>query len=235
MFFERYHLKLRQEALGLALINKEIDHAQRIIEGQNFDIRKSLWKYSSLVELQRQTIHAWRESIFFSRDPSPILSQQNAELYEKGLARFGQPQLDSLERRVALFNIDRFWSDHLAWVNDTRESIHLVSLGGMTPIHEFMKSVTAVFMEIRGKVEDAVVAALRPLIKKEGPLDLDAEGIKGPSSTWTYLINEDQFGWGIEMMKGRNIGFSVGAAAFYGPLFIFALFVNRLFGRKNKK
>ena len=235
MFYERHHLKPQQEALGLALINKEIEHAQRIIEGQNFDIRKSLWKYSSLVELQRQTIQAWRESIFFSRDPSPILSQQNAELYEKGLARFGQPQLDSLERRVALYHIDRLWSDHLAWVNDTRESIHLVSLGGMTPINEFMKSVTAVFMEIRGKVEDAVVAALRPLIKKEGPLDLDAEGIKGPSSTWTYLINEDQFGWGIEMMKGRNIGFSVGAAAFYGPLFIFALFVNRLFGRKNKK
>ena len=235
MFLERYHLKPRQEALGLALINKEIDHAQRIIEGQNFDIRKSLWKFSSLVELQRQTIHSWRESIFFSSDPSPILSQKNAELYENGLARLGQPQLDSLERRVALFNIDRFWSDHLAWVNDTRECIHLVSLGGMTPIHEFVKSVTAVFMEIRGKVEAGVVAALELLIQKQGPIDLNEEGMRGPSSTWTYLVNEDQFGWGIEMMKGRNIGFSVGAAAFYGPLFIFALVVNRLFGRKNKK
>ena len=57
-----------------------------------------------------------------------------------------------------------------------------------------------------------------PLSRGKGRSTSSAEGLKGPSSTWTYLVNDDQFGWGVEMLKGTNIGFSAGAAAFYGPL-----------------
>jgi len=235
LFYKRHRLQKQETPLSQGEINREIGHAQRIIEGQNFDIRRSLWKFSSLGELQRRTIHNWRALLFFAQDSPLLLSARNPELYERGLSRFGRTTLEGLERRATIFQIDRFWSDHLAWINDTRETIHLVSLGGRTPIHEFQKSSTAAFLELRNNVETAVVHALEAMIGRDGPVDVDAEGLRGPSSTWTYLINEDQFGWGMEMLKGQNIGFSSAAAALYGPLFILALMANKIFGRKSSK
>jgi preprotein translocase subunit SecA len=104
-------------------------------------------------------------------------------------------------------------------VADSRESIHLVAVGGKTPLDEFVRSATAEFMEIPGRIENAVVAGFASMIDRRGPLDLDADELKGPASTWTYLVNEDQFGWGMEMLKGRNIGLAAGAAP-RGPLFL---------------
>lgn len=233
MFFKRHHLAPQPEALEQGPIQKEIKYAQRIIEGQNFDIRRSLWKYSSLVEVQRRIIQGWRERLLDPSEMPELLSQKAPELYDRGVARLGRSQIENLERRLTLLHIDCCWSDHLAWITDTRESIHLVSLGGMTPLQEFQKSATAVFLETRLKIEQAVIAAFESLVQKEGPVDLDADGLKGPSSTWTYLVNEDQFGWGIEMLKGQNIGFAAAAAAYRGPLFILALLLNRVFGRRK--
>jgi preprotein translocase subunit SecA len=233
MFYEHHRLERQPEALDLKTIQREIEHAQRIIEGQNFGIRKSLWKYSSLVELQRKTMQDWRQGIFQAADGPQILSRKAPRLYKKGLARFGRPGMEAFERRAALFHIDRCWSEHLAWITDTRESIHLVSLGGKDPLQEFQKGVTAAFLEIRPRVEEAIAADFKQVLKKGGIIDLEAESRRGPSSTWTYLVNEDQFGFGIEMIQGKNIGFAAGAALYIGPLFIVTLFLRKL--RKRKK
>ncbi|MFZ2053475.1 MAG: accessory Sec system translocase SecA2 [Candidatus Aminicenantales bacterium] len=234
MFYEHHRLERQPEALDLKTIQREIEHAQRIIEGQNFGLRKSLWKYSSLVELQRKMIQDWRESVLISAGAPQILAQRTPRLYKKGLAWFGRAAIERFERRAALFHIDHCWSGHLAWITDTRESIHLVSLGGKTPLQEFQKAATAAFLEIRPRVEEAVAADFKRLLKKEGPVDLEAEGRKGPSSTWTYLVNEDQFGFGIEMIQGKNIGFAAGAALYAGPLFIITLLFSKLFKKKRR-
>jgi len=46
-------------------------------------------------------------------------------------------------------------------------------------------------------------------------------------------VNEDQFGWGIEMLNGKNIGLAAGAALFAGPLYIFALLINKFSKKKT--
>lgn len=232
-FCRRHRLSRQHEALPPGPIRKEIIHAQRIIEGQNFDIRKSLWKYSSLVEMQRRIIQEWREGVLDPAVTPGLLSEKAPDLFALGLKRFGGEKMGETERRLILSSIDRGWSDHLAWVSDTRESIHLVSLGGKTPLQEFHRSATAAFLDIRPNVENEVISVFESLIKREGPMDLDAAGLKGPSSTWTYLVNEDQFGWGIQMLRGSNIGFAVGAAAFWGPLFVLTLLAKRFFGKKK--
>ena len=133
-----------------------------------------------------------------------------------------------------MVQIDDAWSDHLAWVQDTRESIHLVSLGGKTPLGEFQRSATAEFLKIRPRVEEVVIAAFETRLGKDDPLDFEADEFKGPSSTWTYLVNEDQFGWGIEMLNGKNIGLAAGAALFAGPFYIFALLINKFSKKKAR-
>jgi preprotein translocase subunit SecA len=232
MFYEHHRLERQPEALGLRTLQREIEHAQRIIEGQNFDIRKSLWKYSSLIELQRKMIQDWRESIFSAGGGPEIVAVKFPRLYRKGETRFGRAGVEAFIRRTALFHLDRRWSDHLAWITDTRESIHLVSLGGKTPLQEFQKAVTEAFLEIRPGVEEAVAADFKKTLRKEGAVDLEAESRKGPSSTWTYLVNDDQFGLGVEMIQGKNIGFAAAAALYVGPLFILTLLFNKFFKKK---
>jgi preprotein translocase subunit SecA len=150
-----------------------------------------------------------------------------------GLARFGPEEWERIRKRVSLYHLDCCWADHLAGLADIRESIHLVSLGGREPVNEFQKAATQAFEETAAIIEQAITGTLEDLVKTEGPVDLDARGLRGPSSTWTYLINEDQFGWGVELLKGKHIGFAVGAAAFWGPLFILTLVMRRLRGRKR--
>jgi preprotein translocase subunit SecA len=134
-----------------------------------------------------------------------------------------------------LFHIDRAWADHLAWLADLRESIHLVVLGRKDPLQEFQIAATDAFLKLEKAIAREVRRTLRGLVGREGPVDAGREGLKGPSSTWTYLVNEDQLGWGMEMLKGTNVGFSAAAAALYGPLFVVALLANRLKRRFDRR
>jgi preprotein translocase subunit SecA len=232
-FLKRYRLAKGPDALDNPAIRTDIAHAQRVIEGQNFGIRKSLYAYSFLTEMQRRIVQEAREDIFHSGGETLWLQELPSRLMKSGLRRFGADEWEKIRRRVALFHLDRGWADHLAALSDIRESIHLVSLGGKEPVNEFQKSATRAFDETKVKIDKAVVRTLKELIESEGPVDLDARGFRGPSSTWTYLVNEDQFGWGVELLKGKHIGFAAGAAAFLGPLFVFTLIARRL--RKQKK
>jgi preprotein translocase subunit SecA len=240
--FERYGLgrrlsklhRLDREggAVDDELLRKEILHGQRVIEGRNFDIRRALWNYSTLVETQRRIVAGWRDGVFESSGGTGAPFRPSSKLLEAGAARFGREAFGCMSRQVALFHIDGTWADHLAWLADLRESIHLVSLGRKEPLHEFQKAATEAFLGLEKRIERESRNTLKSLLERTGAVDLDAEGLRGPSSTWTYLVNEDQFGWGVEMLKGTNVGFTAGAAAFAGPLFIFALIANRLRRKK---
>jgi len=242
--FARYRLERAEGPVENELLRREIVHGQRVIEGRNLDIRRALWDYSTLVETQRRIVAGWRDAVFAStgegsggeadgQDAPPFSPEP--DLAGAGSSRFGREGFERIVRRAALFQIDAAWTDHLAWLADLREGIHLVSLGRQEPLHEFQKAATESFLGLSDRIADALDATLRSLVASDGPVDLDAAGLKGPSATWTYLVNEDQFGWGVEVLKGTNIGFAAGAAAFSGPLFVFALLVNRLKKKEGVK
>jgi preprotein translocase subunit SecA len=226
--FKRYRLDRRAGAVDDELLCKDILHGQRVIEGRNLDIRRALWDYSTLVETQRQIVAGWRDGVFDQPAGADAPFRPSPELLAAGSARFGREPFDRMARRAALFHIDGAWADHLAWLADLREGIHLVSIGRKEPLQEFQSAATEAFLGLREKIGHAVIKTLESFVERRGPVNIDAEGLKGPSSTWTYLVNDDQFGWGVELVKGTNIGFAAGAAAFAGPLFIFALIANRL-------
>ncbi|MBE3130974.1 MAG: accessory Sec system translocase SecA2 [Acidobacteria bacterium] len=232
--FKRYRLDRRAGAVDDELLRKDILHGQRVIEGRNLDIRRALWDYSTLVETQRRIVVEWRDGVFDRTAQADAPFCPSPELLTAGSARFGREVFDRMARRAALFHIDSAWADHLAWLADLREGIHLVSIGRNEPLQEFQKAATETFLGLQEKIGYAARKTLESFIGREGPVDLDAEGLKGPSSTWTYLVNDDQFGWGVELVKGTNIGFAAGAAAFAGPLFVFALLANRLKRRRHK-
>jgi preprotein translocase subunit SecA len=226
--FARYRLARAAGPVDNDLLRTEIVHGQRMIEGRNLDVRRALWDYAALVETQRLIVAGWRDAVFASDGgEADVPFGPGPGLAEAGTARFGREGFARLARRAALVHLDAAWSDHLAWLADLREGIHLVSLGRQEPLQEFQKAATGAFLGLGDKIGAAIESTLRSLIARDGPIDLDAAGLKGPSATWTYLVNEDTLGWGVEMLKGTNVGFAAGAAAFSGPLFVLALIVNR--------
>ena len=242
-FFKRHRLARRDGPLDSEALGEDIRHGQRIIEGRNLDLRRALWDYSTLVETQRGIVAGWRDAVFGPPAPVPAGAADPREaakfgpspgLAADGEARFGREGFARLARRAALVHIDGAWADHLAWLADLRESIHLVALGRKEPLQEFQKAATDAFLKLEERITREVRRTLRDLVGREGPVDPEREGLKGPSSTWTYLVNEDQLGWGVEMLKGTNVGFSAAAAALFGPLFVVTLLANKLKRRKNR-
>jgi preprotein translocase subunit SecA len=214
----RYRRCNRKLAVNHRAMRYEIAHAQRVIENRNFDIRRSLYKYSSLVELQRKIVQGRRDNALQTNEM--LISDRSAvlkpTLVEQGLRRFGPRGMAKLERHATLFHLDRLWSNHLAWIQDTRDSIHLVNLGGREPFNEFSKQATAEFLNMQERVEEAIVEEMTTIIQTDD-MNSGLERLKGPSSTWTYLVNENPFGNGMEMIKGKNIGFAFGIA--FGGIF----------------
>ncbi len=242
IFRQRHRIEEGDGEIGTAAMRREVEHAQRVIEGQNFDIRRQLAKYSSLVELQRQVVQARRDALLLGVTDGPEddawplgrLRERDPETWHRAEERIGSAAAVDLERRVALYLLDRAWSDHLAWVQDTRESIHLVSLGGKTPIDEFRRQATEVFLDLRRRIAEVVADEVEAILKSEDDPAAALKRLKGPSSTWTYLVNEDQFGWGMELIKGKNIGSAAIAAGAFGPLLVLTLLLRRFFRRKPK-
>ncbi|MFC2167271.1 accessory Sec system translocase SecA2, partial [Acidobacteriota bacterium] len=234
--FPKKFQNLSQEGpLSNPMVNREVARSQRVIEGQNFDVRKTLWKYSSLVEDERILTQHKRQDVLKDDVPFCFLKENAGKHYTKMRALLGQEELDKLEKQITLLQIDRFWADHLAMITDVRESIHLVNVGGESPINEFHRILTDAFREREQNINHGIFKSFESVkITKDG-VDLDSDALKGPSSTWTYLVSDDQFGAWMELLKGGNIGFAAGAAAWYGPIFILWGIIYRLTTKKKKE
>lgn len=160
-----------------------------------------------------------------------ILRSWKPEVYHQLMIKLGEEKLREIEKKITLFHIDQIWADHLAYIADIRESIHLEKVGGKTPIIEFQKKITDSFINLEENIKELVIETFISLNSSNELIDLDKMGIKGPSSTWTYLINDDQFGSWMELLKGGNIGYAAGAIYLYPVLFLYGIYLHF----KNKK
>jgi preprotein translocase subunit SecA len=199
------------------LIHRKIAVTQKNIEWQNVQIRRTLWDYSSFVESQRRVVAEARDRVldgglFLPRDLAPDRHAQ--------LERFVPPDvLDGVEAGIALFHMDRGWADHLATVADIREGIHLASLGGSNPLHAFLKFAVSAFEDMERSVDEGIRESYERAGITAAGIDLDKEGLRGPSSTWTYLVNDSPFEWALGMSSPHNIGLGI-AAGMWGGLFV---------------
>jgi len=149
---------------------------------------------------------------------SGVLAEAVPEIAARARRLLGGDRFDDLERRLTLREIDRAWSEHLAYAADLRESIHLHEVGGKEPIVEFSRSIVEPFDEISQHIDTAIVESFTSL--DLSAMDDASQEIRGPSSTWTYLVNDTVFGSWVGLLGGRNVGLLASAAAFYAPLLV---------------
>jgi preprotein translocase subunit SecA len=216
----RVSLPARQAgAVDDPLLRREIARAQRIVDGQNIDMRKTLKRYSDVLEAQRQFVQDWRRQVLEGSDLD-VLREACPERYEELKVGVGEEMLDDVERRITLLVIDRYWCDYLSEMARVRDGIHLVAIGGKTPYEVFHEHAREAFNRTLDLIDQQVVSVFESVTVTEEGVDWEGEGLLGPSSTWTYLVTDMPFTTGpLAAMAGRpSLGLVV--AWMYWPLWI---------------
>jgi preprotein translocase subunit SecA len=200
------HLPAGQDApVASGLLRTEIARAQRIVESEGFQLRRTLFSYSDIVEKQRRAIRRWRTAVLERRQPQRLLVERSAERYGTLLPVVGQGMLDEVERRLLLLAIDRCWSDHLAELREMREDSVLVAFAGRFPLAEFHRQAGESFQALEDRIEDEAVRDFERIEVTPGGVDWERAGLRGPSATWTYLVGENPFGAsGLMSPAGRT-------------------------------
>ena len=194
-------------------VREAIGTAQRIIEGQNFEIRKTLWRYSSMVEEQRQLMFDHRQGLLEDDGGPGMCAEEAPEQYAALVREAGAAQVRAVERRLALILLDRRWSDHLALIDDIREGIHLQRYGGRLPLTEFQRQIIDAYAAMMEGLREEVVETFMRLRAEHGTIDLDRAGLRGPTSTWTYLVNDNPLpSFGLQLIAPGNLAVSIATA-----------------------
>ena len=169
----------------------QLDNAQRIAEGLLLEVHAQTWRYNQLIAQQRAIIVERRNTLLRTPTAREELAERAPDRYAEIVDELGEEKLEEICRLIMLYHLDRGWVDHLAYLADIRESIHLRALGNQTPIDEFHRMAVDAFASLAA---DAIEAAQQtfetaPSIEEEPGVDLSK--LARPTSTWTYMVHDN--------------------------------------------
>ncbi len=181
----------------------EINHVQRVAEGYYADTRKQLSEYTQIIDDQRRTMHKMHYDILTGAQKPRLLAKKNPEKALRLQKAYGLERVDQIEAQLTLHYINRCWSEYLEYITGVRQGIHLVVIGGKVPIDEFRREAIQAYCDMLNAHHRKVVDAFDTVIVNSKGVDLEKSNLKGPTSTWTYLIDEsaDQFSRLPEMFR----------------------------------
>jgi len=135
-FISREDDLLVKYGIGDARAHHDAESIQRLVEGENLEIRRFLTKYEAVIEGQRQRIQERRQRTLTA-------------------------DIDPVERIVELTTIDDLWSEHLAAVGELRSGVHWYSWGGRDPLHEYLTRVDTMYRELEEGLDVEIAARLQ--------------------------------------------------------------------------
>ena len=118
----------QSNAIDHPVIRTEVDRLQRIVDGQNYEIRKTLLRYSAPVEDHRKRLQDWRMAVLMGDEPMELCATRLPDRYHELRDRLGAGKPEEVERAITLHHIDQCWAEHLAFITQLREGIHLEGL-----------------------------------------------------------------------------------------------------------
>ena len=171
-----------------------LEHAQRIAEGRLLDVHANTWRYNQLIAQQRAILVERRDTLLRTTTARDELTELSPDRYAELCEQLGsdaEEKLATICRLIMLYHLDRGWADHLDFLADIRESIHLRALGRQNPLDEFHRLAVDAFASLAA---DAIEAAQQtfdtaPSIEDEPGVDLSK--LARPTSTWTYMVHDN--------------------------------------------
>jgi preprotein translocase subunit SecA len=183
-----------------------VAHAQRIAEGVSLEIHRNTWRYSKLIDTQRGIVMEQRDRVLRTDAALRALARRCPGRFAELGAVAGEDVLTTAARQITLWHLDRAWADHLTYLADLREGIYLRALGhGLNPLDEFHKEAVRVFSGLFKEVEERSAESFETVPVTADGADLEAAGLKRPTATWTYLVQDNPFGTDIDRAL-RSVG-----------------------------
>jgi len=168
-----------------------LDHAQRVAEGRLLDVHANTWRYNQLIAQQRAIIVERRNRLLSTAAAREELKELTRGRYDELAGSASEEDLERICRTIMLFHLDRGWADHLAYLSDIRESIHLRALGRQNPLDEFHRLAVDAFANLAA---DAIEASQQTFETANVLVDepgLDLSKLARPTSTWTYMVHDN--------------------------------------------
>ncbi len=230
--YESIPEKLRDTRSERPLTNpqfyKAIVHTQKVVEGQQFDAKVTLFKYAGIVEDQRKIVHQKREDILLGHTDVSLLNKEDPELYEKLRKSVGEAELGRAERLILLYAMNSAWADHLLFLDSLQDEAQMIGRVKGDPLTHYNKNLIEGFEKLEEHIRFKVVTLFRSAVVRNGAIDLDEMGVRGPTSTRTFMVHDGTEGQGLLGFFGSAADI---AAGFSAPLY----FLSLLFEKFKKK
>ncbi|MCM1054960.1 MAG: hypothetical protein NC394_05475 [Bacteroides sp.] len=165
------------------ILRREVERIQRISEGDAFDARARLLKFTMIGEKHR-------EQIFESR--SRFLKEESPDIWEKlpgykeALKIYGERLLTDLQRRTVVAAVNRFWSEYLEYTEYIRRGIHLVEVGGKSPAEEYNIAAEEYYRDMEQELKAYVEERFEELVNYGD----ENYRIDAPRNIRTYLLED---------------------------------------------
>lgn len=168
-----------------------LDHAQRIAEGRLLDVHANTWRYNQLIAQQRAILVERRDTLLRTPTAREELEELSPKRYEELVEEVGEEKLEKICRLIMLYHLDRGWADHLAFLADIRESIHLRALGRQNPLDEFHRMAVDAFASLAADAIEAAQQTFETAASIEDEPGVDLSKLARPTSTWTYMVHDN--------------------------------------------
>jgi len=179
--------------------HETVAHAQRVAEGVSLEIHRNTWRYSQIIEIQRGIVLEQRDRMLRTEAALAALARRRPGRATALGTVAGNEVLVDAARQITLWHLDRGWADHLSYLADLREGIYLRALGrGLSPLDEFHREATRAFAALLADVEERSAESFGTVLITADGADLGAAGLKRPTATWTYLVQDNPFGTDLD-------------------------------------
>ncbi len=168
-----------------------LDHAQRVAEGRLLDVHANTWRYNQLTAQQRSILVERRNTLLSTAAAREELRELAPERYAELAEHLSDDDLERICRQIMLYHLDRGWADHLAYLADMRESIHLRALGRQNPLDEFHRLAVDAFGHLAADAIEASQQTFETANLLDGDAGLDLSKLARPTSTWTYMVHDN--------------------------------------------
>ena len=149
------------------MLSKRIEEAQTKIEGSNFDIRKHLLDYDSVLNKHREVIYKKRIDFleksnedFYAYVIDLAARGNAAEQFAQKETQIGHDAMVQAARFIALKTIDFFWQEHLELMDNVRDSVRLRAYGQQDPLVEYKNEANKQFRLLLDTVEANILQNL---------------------------------------------------------------------------
>ena len=169
------------------VVLREAERVRRIAEGDAFDERVNLMKYTLIGEKHRELTFSRRNALLDGEYNSEMWKKNAPEDYEKACERFGAGAVQKLENEVLAALLNEFHCDYLDYTAYLREGIHLTQIAGRNPADEFNIACEEYYDGAAAAIPERMTEKLEALLKCGKIEDYKVEK---PTGIYTYLLND---------------------------------------------